>query len=138
MASAVVPVPHSEMQYGPSLGEIRAKNCAGRKKTRDAAARRVQAIQYPEDKLCFQIVHECQRLRADGYTAIGEIDDVVAATYKHKCAWLTGALVQDIVLHFAEQKVRELEAVRQLQLNTLDYMRNAGKETFQSAPGRGL
>jgi hypothetical protein len=39
---------------------------------------------------------------------------------------------------YAEQKVRELEAVRQLQLNTLDYMRDASKETFQSAPGRSL
>jgi hypothetical protein len=144
MATAVVPVQTTgsasvhALQNPTKVTEERAKVLRERHQSRITAARRVQSIKYPEDRICFAIVHEFQRLRREGYTAVGEIDDAVAETFRSRCGWLTGALVQDILGHFADMKVRELEAVKQLQLSSLEYMRNAGKETFQSAPGRGV
>jgi hypothetical protein len=139
MASAVVPVQaHGAVQSAPRISDERAKVLRERHQSRITAARRVQTLKYPEDKLCFAIVHEFFRLRREGYSAQGEIDDAVAEKFRPRFAPLTGALVQDIVGFFAEAKVRELESVRALNLNIVDAMRQMQTATFEAAPGRSF
>lgn len=87
-------------------------------------------IKFPNDAVCRAVVHACFDLRRAGFRD-GEIDDEVGRRFR-----LEGWLVQHIVIFYAEQKVRDLEAALAMNKGVIDAMRAAGKQTWEDAPGR--